>query len=202
MQKLSGNEEETIRNYNSFVLKSFTNFFIHLSAKLKEKSTTDLNELPLSKMSFTNEENPLLKKFMKKWTYDDSFGSTFAALSGVRDESLLSTKSELFFNCLSILHIDSKIIPIFPRTQFLSDYAFRFFRGELCIDDIKDQGILVGDLVGYLKDFKTVLFAINSCLRKIAPERDSVSKVFENLCESFEEQFIKLTSSMIRFETY
>ncbi len=202
LPKLSDSEECAISDYNAFVLKSFTNFFIHLSAKLKEKTTKDFNVLPLSKMSFSVKENVLLKQFMNKWTYEYSLASPFAALSALRDESLLNTRSDLFFNCLSILHIDSKVIPIFTRTDELSDYALKFFNGDLNVRDLRGEGILMGDLVGFLKDFKTILIAINNCLMRIAPKNDLVRVLFAELCAVFEEKFHNFTRSLIRFGNY
>jgi ATP-dependent RNA helicase DDX60 len=203
LPSLPDNVEQSINEYNTFVIKSYTNFFIHLSAKLKENPTSDLNRLPLSQISFTpREENAFLKKFMKNWNYEYSFVSPFAALSAIRDENLLTAKSDLFFNCLGILHIDSKIIPIFPRIKYMSDYGLKFFNEDLEIDELKEQGILIGDLVDNLKDFKTILNSINNCVSKIAPEKDAVRTLFDDLSVNFEEKFLKFMDSLIQMDDY
>ena len=44
---------KSIQNYNNYVLKSYTNFFIGLCQKIKETTKSDVNMLPLSKISFS-----------------------------------------------------------------------------------------------------------------------------------------------------
>ena len=190
---------QKIDEYNEFVLHNYTNFFIHLSERLKADSKIDLNVLPLSGLSFgkpnKNSERSFINKFLSKYIYEYNMVSPFAALSGIQDSNLLSDRNDLFLNSLSILHIDTKILPVFTAVPNLSNYALKFLiSDDFYSNELKEllkNGILIGDLINLLKDFNISLKSINYCLATIAPLDDKVqilfAKISDKFCKKYEE---------------
>lgn len=192
--------KSNINKFNKFVLTSYTNFFISLCKKIRETTKNDLNMLPLSKVSFSKKEVTYLNRFIGKWNYEYSLVSPFSALSGILDDNVLHMNNQLFFNCLSLLHIDSKILPLFHNEDLLNDYAYKFFRNEASdwkfIKEIIANCITLGDLMNLLKDFKTVLNSITFFLNKISPQDDKIKQAFEKISDQFNGKFSYLTENM------
>ena len=188
---------EKIDEYNEFVLHNYTSFFMHLSERLKADCKSDLNALPLSGISFSrshkNLENKFVNKFLDKRTFEYNMVSPFAALSGIQDCNLLGARNDLFLNCLSILHIDAKILPVFTTVPNLSNYALKFLTSDDFysndLEEILNDGILIGDLINLLKDFNISLKSIHYCLATIAPFDDKVKVLFEKISDKFGDKF-------------
>ena len=203
LPSLSQEVISNIQNFNIFVLKSYTNFFISLCVQIKEKTKNDINMLPLSKISFKKTNNKsYLNRYFNKWNYKYNLVSPFAALSGISDDNVLNLKNELYFNCLNLLHIDSKILPLFHESNLtkLHDYAFQFFAnkdsGFEIINDIIKKDIRITDLLSLLKDFNIVLFAIKNFLIQISPVDDKVKEAFCIISDRFNEKFIFLSNNL------
>lgn len=193
---------DNIKSYNNFVLKSFTSFFISLCKKLKETTKKDINVLPLSGISFSKETSSYWVNFMTKWIYKYSLASPFAALSGILDENVLDVSNELYLNCLSLIHIDSKILPLMnvPGSDCLSNYALYFYNSDAPLADVVskllESGICFGDLINLLKDFKLTLASIKFCLKDISPDNDKVFKIFELISNRFKLKFESLINNL------
>jgi hypothetical protein len=198
---------KSIQDYNSFVLSSYTNFFIGLCQKIKETTKTDINMLPLSKISFSKKTgDDFWSRWIKKWNYQYSLTSPFAGLSGVLDQNVLCSNNELFLNCLSLLHIDSKVLPLFNENSLhlLHNYVYIFFSKEesflSIIQEIVESGILIGDLLNILKDFNVIIYSIRIFLLRISPTSDKVSQAFEKINIQFNEKFKYLTENLHSLE--
>jgi len=199
IERISYHEPSNFILYNLFIHGVFHEMVQHNQDNITNQ-IMDLNMLPLSKVSFSKKEVTYLNRFIGKWNYEYSLVSPFSALSGILDDNVLHMNNQLFFNCLSLLHIDSKILPLFHNEDLLNDYAYKFFRNEASdwkfIKEIIANCITLGDLMNLLKDFKTVLNSITFFLNKISPQDDKIKQAFEKISDQFNGKFSYLTENM------
>ena len=205
LPSLPDDVKSSIDAYNSLVYEQYTGFFTNLSKELLKSSENKINILPISELKFESKQaNSYLKPIFQEWTYDAYLTSSFGALSGIKDETLLMKDKLLYFNMTSNINIDNKILPLFHvHDTDLSSYAYR-----LTLDQnykktlrsfIMDQRMLTGDLINYLNDFTKLFDSIKISFNKIALENDPVKSIFNELSRQIHSRFYSIKKEIINY---